>query len=373
MTEIDWRDEAFGRARSLMPNQALFSLTSLMARTHPFAIQYLEQAPAIAVFYSWGKLDLSPTERHALADRFGDKVRRGLRLKEIMENAGAPLPLRKLRGPVIIPSNFEAILELRKIPPSVLAQSIPTERPLLQLEWLRALRDWQALTRARWDLGTSQGEAWEWGVKAFGRAAVNGRRELRHHVSTLMDFFARNPDRLHSKLTFDGALAAADRWHIELGRRRTEAAQLEALGIGFDQLIDYGSLPETIEAGSYTFHALRSAEALFSEGAAMRHCVATYIKDVVFGVSRIYSIRKDRIRVATVEFHESDLFGLRMVQLRGPSNASPSREIQAAASAFLAAQRAHLVPLTLYSQGEVHPLISRDFHAPGEDVGGKLT
>ena len=68
-----------------------------------------------------------------------------------------------------------------------------------------------------------------------------------------------------------------------------------------DTVIDYTPLPLLWEHGGLSFVALQTGKALRAEGAAMHHCVATYWRNVVDGKSRIYSIRENGSRVATLE------------------------------------------------------------------------
>ena len=67
------------------------------------------------------------------------------------------------------------------------------------------------------------------------------------------------------------------------------------------------------EYGSISFVALQTGKALRAEGAAMHHCVASYWQNVVNGRSRIYSIRENGRRVATLE-----VIG-RLTQYKGPN------------------------------------------------------
>ena len=68
-----------------------------------------------------------------------------------------------------------------------------------------------------------------------------------------------------------------------------------------DTVIDYTPLPLLWEHGSLSFVALQTGKALHAEGRAMHHCVASYWRNVVDGKSRIYSIRENGSRVATLE------------------------------------------------------------------------
>ena len=73
----------------------------------------------------------------------------------------------------------------------------------------------------------------------------------------------------------------------------------------------------------------------------MHHCVATYWKDVANGGSRIYSIRENGKRVATVELdnrlipYKWGTSHYRMRQLSGPRNARPAPKVAEAVGSFV--------------------------------------
>jgi len=104
--------------------------------------------------------------------------------------------------------------------------------------------------------------------------------------------------------------------------------------------IDYALLPQRAELGGFDFVALRTGEQIFSDGNEMRHCVSTYTRQVSSGQSRLFSIRRDGRRIATLELQsnsnslECDV-AYSMGQLRGPCNTQPSAEICGVAKSFL--------------------------------------
>jgi hypothetical protein len=79
------------------------------------------------------------------------------------------------------------------------------------------------------------------------------------------------------------------------------AEVVERTGVPLDTVIDYTPLPLLWEHGGLSFAALQTGKALRAEGRAMHHCVASYWRNVVDGKSRIYSIRENGRRVATLE------------------------------------------------------------------------
>ena len=76
---------------------------------------------------------------------------------------------------------------------------------------------------------------------------------------------------------------------------------VERTDVPLDTVIDYTPLPLLWKYGGLSFVALQTGKALHAEGAAMHHCVASYWENVAEGKSRIYSIRENGSRVATLE------------------------------------------------------------------------
>jgi hypothetical protein len=66
--------------------------------------------------------------------------------------------------------------------------------------------------------------------------------------------------------------------------------------------------------------ALRSGEALTDEGAALRHCVATYTERARIGAISLWSVRRDGARALTLEVTREGA----VVQARGASNRLPT-------------------------------------------------
>lgn len=327
-----WWEITIKRAHAVYSNEGVRPTASLMARTGKFAIDYLEQAPAILAYVTWGVSTRTYADRALVAQLFGSAVRRGPKLKEIMAEFHAPLPIRKIRGNAVIPSNLSTILALRNVPPSVLSQAIPEESNL-QLRWLRFLRHWLS-TAGRYHFLAEHNSAWNWAVAAGSVAIRDGVPNVEGRVGDIFDFIIRGKNRLNPDWTFRAALAATERWHAELAAKQDHEKFLSQHGFRFDDQRDYAPLPETWTNGEYTATALRSGLELFLEGRAMRHCVASYVREVMLGGTRIYSIRKGEDRVATLELHPR---GERFVpaQLKGPCNSHPKKAVQDVAAKFV--------------------------------------
>jgi hypothetical protein len=89
--------------------------------------------------------------------------------------------------------------------------------------------------------------------------------------------------------------------------------------------------------GTYEILPIESSAELYREGAAMHHCAGTYACEVKCGAIYVYSIRGDGERLATLELGRN---GNRpaLIQLRGPCNAQPPKEITAIVQRWLRAQ-----------------------------------
>lgn len=294
----EWREPAADRAATLY-RPSFGTLARLLAQTHKFAVEYLEQCPALIAFASWGYATRKTEHKILIARRFGGAVMRGPKLREIIEQFQGAYPLRKINGKAITGTNLRTLIDLRTIPPSELAQMIPTGTKQ-QERWLRGMRFVRSHTKR---LPMSKVDtAWMWGANAITGALADGAPQPENQLHTIIDFIARSGRPLNPSWTFRSALEAAEAWHHEL-RTRTEAETfVKHHGLKLDDQVDYFPLPnDTVEFGGYEFTPLRSGEALFAEGTAMRHCVASYAREVIAGTSRIYSIRQQGLRIATLE------------------------------------------------------------------------
>lgn len=346
----EWRIAARKRACKLFPNQGLQPMATLMASSHPYAIDYLEQAPVIVLAVTRGRYHERRSERAYIAGAIAEKSRRGDRLRDVLRDYGLPLQLRKLAGSALTPKRWPIIIRLSALKPSTLAQIIPSTNGS-QIAWMRALGKW--LGRMKYRSASNPGLNFEWAA-----GALSGLPYGQHEVAAdLADFVAANADTFNPRWTLAQAERAKEEWHVRLARRSDAAKQMEAAGVGFEAQVDYSPLPDSTEIDGYSLVALRSGQDLFTEGAAMRHCVASYIQSVVTGKSRIYSIRLEDRRVATLEVQPTstkkkprtvigangktfDAYeivpgGFKIAQLKGPCNSAVPKKVREAADAFV--------------------------------------
>ena len=323
-------DDAMARAKKVAPNEGFRGLREKMARSAPTAIDYIEQAPVLVLAASFGKTTHRQYEQNYIAGQFGQKCRRGLKLREMMQEYNVAFQLRALRGACIVPSRVVAVFSISKcygMHPSALAQSIP-DKPGRQIEWLRLIQAWgEHMDRRRKPFSYGL----EWIVTRAGEAVD----ERFVDASDLADFYIADPACFNPKWTFRQAKAACERWHRMLAKRQGEAEFFKAHGVGFSEPINYDPLPLEVAVGNLRFVALDSGEELFAEGAAMHHCVGTYSRDVIAGRSRIFSARSGERRVATIELRPMSRCWS-VVQVKGPCNSRPLKQTVEAVESFIA-------------------------------------
>jgi hypothetical protein len=121
------------------------------------------------------------------------------------------------------------------------------------------------------------------------------------------------------------AIGAAHHWrsivalHLNLGREPISDMWLEAG-----------------HAGGYDFVPLGSTAVLADEARAMKNCLLTYGSNLAHNRSRLWSVRRDGARVATLKVARRFRDPLPMiVELRGPGNADVPRELWWAARRWL--------------------------------------
>ena len=327
------RREAFHRMESRFPvNRGLSPIFLMMANAHKYAIDYIEQAPAIVAVVTRGTTHVSSSECAFFEEQFALMCERGARLREVMAVFGLPLPLRKLDARVLTASRATVLRRLALMNPSTLAQIIP-DSVQKQNAWLEGLDQW---CRAMAQQSRGQIERcpfFEWAAVNFVGITFREANGVWH----LADYVGAHLDTFNPAWGLDRARRAEQDWHDDLASvdLDTKAENEPAAGV------DYGALPKRFEMAGYQFVALQTNIALQHEGAAMQHCVASYWHSVVIGKSRIYSVREKGKRVATLELTdtiESYRWGksaFRVRQLVGIRNSRPAQAVTAATAAFL--------------------------------------
>lgn len=319
-----WIHESADRARRLFANQGVHGAAVCFASLHPRAIEYLEQAPVLALAASHGGRARTKQERAWIAFKWLPLIADGRRLRDLMRAGGVAWPLRSLSATAIRPGVWPIIHDIsRLVDPSTISQSMP---PAQQRHrgWLADIDVvWRALQRRNPD-ESAKAAIFRWMVIARGR-----HRQAIGHVpdaGQIADFLVAQRARWNPRWTWQRLLRETADWHDAVAaedmRSRTAA-------------VSYGDWPDRTSIDGWEFRALRSQRQLAAEGRVMRHCVASYWPDVRAGMSFIYSVRQDGMRVATAEF-----VGGELIQIRGPRNTRVNAAAVRAARRFAAARQA---------------------------------
>ncbi len=140
------------------------------------------------------------------------------------------------------------------------------------------------------------------------------REVQREHLLLLVVYLRAHPAPLRGR-GLDAALEDALEWRLGNQARVQTRRRFRPLGFG-------DRPPEQIEEGAtWSAHELRSYMALWKEGRALRHCVATYAGWAASGHSSLWSLRRDEQRTLTIEIQPRNR---RIVQVRGRHNRPPT-------------------------------------------------
>lgn len=132
-------------------------------------------------------------------------------------------------------------------------------------------------------------------------------------------------------MSWAAATTAALEWRDALDLR-----MLRQPDVAFDPWLADGS------ADGFSFHALCTQGELVDEAAAMSHCVGTYLDRLADNSTRVFSVRKDGARVATLSLRASGPLPC-IQELAGPTNAPVGHELWLAARQWMHAQDARVI------------------------------
>lgn len=325
----DWVSVNTRKAQAMFGNQGVQPGAIWLSALHPRALDYLEQAPVLVLAATFGGKASSRSERAYVAMNFRPLVERGARLKDVMKAFRVAYPLRAISPKAIRPGVWGVLQAItRLVDPSTISQSIP-DVATRHLHWLGDLDIlWTALQRRAPD-EKANGAILRWAMLALSRHP----RVADHNVPAdqIADFLICNRDQWNARWTWERLIRETGDWHEALAN-----AQIDRINDGtYDTDVAYRGFPTEVTLSGFEFHALRSLRALVVEGKAMHHCVASYHRDIQSGRARIYSIRKDGKRLATVEFRPAySSRGVQAVQIKGVCNSRPPKDVIAAAERF---------------------------------------
>ena len=209
-----WREAALARLSDVFAtNRGLRPMYMLMASAHPYAIDYIEQAPVIVLAAARGNAHLSLTGRAFIQEQFRKMCESKAQLRDVMRSYGLPLPLRLLDGRVLTASRTTVVERLALMNPSTLAQIIPAT-PQKQNAWLQALQNWCVGMAYRSEANNYRCLFFEWAAINYPGVTYTEANMVRHMV----DFASANSDTFNPLWTRARARAEEQKWHAELGR-----------------------------------------------------------------------------------------------------------------------------------------------------------
>lgn len=247
----------------------------------------------------------------------------GAPLAEVAAAAGMPLWLRRLP-----PEALSRPIDRLPDSPSFrrqIANHLPS-RTLAPI-WLPAVADAAELADVAFAI---------WIAREIVRDSRNVKLK-RLRLVGLWAWFSDRPDTFAGSLIrkrwtpdvqFQAALSAADDWHDTL---------LLYVNLGREPITELWLRPAHV--CGYDFQPLVSVSAIADEAMAMRNCVRTYGEDVAHNRSRLWSVRKEGQRVATLDL--AFCFGdplPHVIQLKGAGNSKASFEVWWAARQWLNTQ-----------------------------------
>jgi hypothetical protein len=266
----------------------------------------------------------------------------GQSLKNLAASARIPLWVRKLQ-----PEAFET--HLRKLPnQDVYSRQIQNHLPR------------RSRHAARWLENVSL--ATQWGDESFAvwvarECATKTPSNCQLRKLALWAWFSVRPDlaahkhvvkRWTPQVNYKAASKSADEWF-----NRTHMNAL----IGDADLLCQWLKPATVD--EYEFVPLLSAEDIHEESHVMKNCVRTYADDIATDRQRLWSMRREGKRVATISVGNSyDLGLLTITQIKGPNNSRITRPEALAAMKWFVSNEAHKIEVAPKKYNEIAPNVA---------------
>jgi hypothetical protein len=248
-------------------------------------------------------------------------VIRGDKLVHLARLAGIPLWLRKF-SPEALAGSIEALPDSVHFRRNV-GNYIPRSSKLGRI-WLRAVGEAYALAHEPFAL---------WMAREIFRNPSRVKIDRLRLVAVWAWFSVNMPseianafsDKWHDSISFTNAVASAEAWRQALGLH---------LSLGEKPLQDMWLRPANLDG--YEFVPLESCHDILGEAVAMKNCLRTYGDRVTRNCSRLWSMRKDGARVATLELARRHPDPCpRIVQLKTPNGDNAPAEIWWAAHTWV--------------------------------------
>jgi len=251
-----------------------------------------------------------------------DRVIAGAPLKELGQMAGLPLWTRRLM-PEAFTRPLSACLPDGELIGRQIVNYLPRS-PKRAASWLDAVG-----TVAMWS--TPEAAVW---VAREVMADCKAVRSARLHLISLYAWYSGQPQTLafsmmdkpwHPSMRFSSAFWNAVHWRETLGIY---------VHLGEAPLADIWLAAATVEG--FEFQPLRSAADLCVEARAMQNCVRLYGLRLRHNRVRLWSVRRQGERVATLEIGYGRVDPLlQITQIKGPKNTRVSEEVCWAARKWL--------------------------------------
>lgn len=333
---------------------ALNTAATLMAVIAPYAIDYIKQAPVLVLVAAMNRQMDRTAERLQLATEWLGVISRHRKLRDVMASYGVAYPLRKLMAATLSPRHAALMRHLRAVDASTLAQSIPHDYTRQRL-WLDGLQTWLEVMTAIPQINLAMLDqpvlpTWLYPIH-LDWLCRNIGENVPTRVHDLADFAANTHDTFNTRWTWDEAERREREWHAAMRTEQARAAFAKNYPFPFDQRIDFDDgCPNEATVDGLTFVRLRSALDCFEDGQEMHHCVAVYASRMAKGDSKLYSIRYNGNRLATMEMIPAysvapgtysiahipaTVTELRITQIKAHCNAAPDPDVHNAAAMFV--------------------------------------
>lgn len=147
-------------------------------------------------------------------------------------------------------------------------------------------------------------------LRAIMRAGLSPEDEanLTHDAQDVSDFVYVHPVVLKGA-TWRSLRRRSDAWHRAL-----------LITVDRDKDVRWPALLPNYRTGAFLAVELDSGFLLAEEGLEQRHCIGTYVNACSSGASRVFSLRRNSRRTATIELQRGHDGSWRLVQIRGKAN-----------------------------------------------------
>lgn len=312
---VEWSD-AQQKAAGLYPQQVTFKqLAAVLVATHPHALDYLTQCPALISAISKSSTAWQAVHYELLAKQFGWRVAESPKLRDLMRLFGLPMPVRKLHGMAVSPRRWDALQMIATADPRVIASCIP-ERTTHQIGWMNGCQTWAACLKFRQVIPAANvvSARAEWFMQAWSRYIVAmplqevQRLRIDTTIVDVLDFSASREIRegqipFDEKWTWEQARTASTRWHALINAQKITETFKRDFGLDVDDEWSTDPWPSvTRSVAGFEFVPLNTGMKVVTEGDAMHHCLRSYLERLVLGKEYVaYSVQGyDGNRVATL-------------------------------------------------------------------------